>query len=59
MEKAISGQKRLAGLYALPARPPTMPTTSFREVEINAVYLSFDGKPETLGRRIKSGYTGV
>lgn len=57
MEKAISGQTRLAGLYALPARhsfSPTMHTTSFRELGIDAVYLSFDVQPETLGRSIQA-----
>ncbi|MGG5330364.1 shikimate dehydrogenase [Enterococcus sp. AZ163] len=56
MKKAISGQTRLAGLYALPARhsfSPTMHTTSFRELGIDAVYLSFDVQPETLGRSIQ------
>ncbi|MEO1769862.1 shikimate dehydrogenase [Candidatus Enterococcus ferrettii] len=57
MKKAISGQTRLAGLYALPARhsfSPTMHTTSFRELGIDAVYLSFDVQPETLGRSIQA-----
>ncbi|MBO1305241.1 shikimate dehydrogenase [Enterococcus sp. 669A] len=57
MEKAISGKTRLAGLYALPARhsfSPTMHTTSFRELGIDAVYLSFDVQPKTLGRSIQA-----
>lgn len=57
MEKQISGKTRLAGLYALPARhsfSPTMHTTAFRELGIDAVYLSFDIQPETLGRSIQA-----
>lgn len=52
MELNITGQTRLAALYAQPARhsiSPAMHTKAFEATGTDAVYLSFDVAPEELG----------
>lgn len=55
MTKPITGQTRLAGLFALPARhsiSPIMHTTAFQALGIDAVYLAFDVEPENLTQAV-------
>lgn len=53
----VNGHTRLAGFFASPAKhslSPTLHTTSFEELGINAVYLAFDIKPNQLEDAINS-----
>ncbi|WP_270279494.1 shikimate dehydrogenase [Vagococcus bubulae] len=53
----VNGHTRLAGFFASPAKhslSPTLHTTSFEELGINAVYLAFDIKPDQLDAAINS-----